>query len=51
MIDVIEHMLDAFVDGHANAALTARIFHFGENSVGDVKEYLDDRSVPVRIFH
>ena len=51
MIDVIEHMFDAFVDGHADAALAASIFHFGEYSVGDVKEYLDDRSVPVRIVY
>jgi len=46
-----EHMFDAFVDGHADAALAASIFHFGEYSVGDVKDYLDDRSVPVRIVH
>jgi len=46
-----EHMFDAFVDGHADAALAASIFHFGEYSVGDTKEYLDDRSVPVRIVH
>ncbi|MRG76552.1 MAG: imidazole glycerol phosphate synthase subunit HisF [ANME-2 cluster archaeon] len=46
-----EHMFDAFVDGHADAALAASIFHFGEYSVGDVKDYLDDKSVPVRIVH
>ena len=51
MIDVIGHMFDPFVDGHADAALAASIFHFGEYSVGDVKEYLDDRSMPVRIVH
>ncbi|MBC2699309.1 MAG: imidazole glycerol phosphate synthase subunit HisF [ANME-2 cluster archaeon] len=46
-----EHMFDAFVDGHADAALAASIFHFGEYLVGDVKDYLDDKSVPVRIVH
>ncbi len=46
-----EHMFDAFVDGHADATLAASIFHFGEYSVGDVKDYLDDKSVPVRIVH
>ena len=51
MIDVIEHMFDVFVDGHADAALAASIFHFGEYSVGDTKKYLDDRSVPVRIVY
>jgi cyclase len=46
-----EHMFGAFVDGHADASLAASIFHFGEYSVGDVKDYLDDKSVPVRIVH
>jgi len=44
-----EHMFDAFVDGHADAALAASIFHFGEYSVGDVKGFLMEKSVPVRI--
>ena len=44
-----EHMFDAFVDGRADAALAASIFHFGEYSVGDVKGFLKEKSVPVRI--
>ncbi|KAF5423241.1 MAG: cyclase [Candidatus Methanocomedens sp.] len=44
-----EHMFDAFVDGHPDAALAASIFHFGEYSVGDVKGFLMEKSVPVRI--
>ncbi|NOR59550.1 MAG: imidazole glycerol phosphate synthase subunit HisF [Methanosarcinales archaeon] len=46
-----EHMFGAFVDGHADAALAASIFHFVEYSVEDVKDYLDDKSVPVRIVY
>jgi cyclase len=44
-----EHMYDAFVDGHADAALAASIFHFGEYTVNDAKEYLDKRNVSVRL--
>ena len=44
-----EHMYDAFVDGHADAALAASIFHFGEYTVNDTKEYLDKRNVSVRL--
>ena len=44
-----EHMFDAFVDGRADAALAASIFHFGEYSVWDVKGFLMEKSVPVRI--
>ncbi len=44
-----EHMYDAFVDGHADAALAASIFHFGEYTVDDAKEYLDKRNVSVRL--
>ena len=44
-----EHMYDAFVDGHADAALAASIFHFGEYTVNDTKEYLNKRNVSVRL--
>ncbi len=42
------HMYDAFVEGHADAALAASIFHFGEYTVEGVKEYLNVRDLPVR---
>jgi cyclase len=43
-----EHMYEAFEAG-ADAALAASILHFGEYSVRECKEYLDDRGVPVRL--
>ena len=43
-----EDAFDAFEAG-ADAALAASIFHFGEFSIREVKEYLDDRDVPVRL--
>jgi cyclase len=42
------HMYEAFEAG-ADAALAASIFHFDEYSVRDVKEYLAERGVPVRL--
>ena len=44
-----EDMLDGLVAGHADAVLAASIFHFGEYSVTDVKRYLAERGVPVRL--
>jgi imidazole glycerol-phosphate synthase subunit HisF len=40
---------EVFEDANADAALAASIFHFGEYSITEVKEYLDERDVPVRI--
>ncbi|GAA0657972.1 imidazole glycerol phosphate synthase subunit HisF [Salarchaeum japonicum] len=43
-----QHMKDAF-DAGADAALAASIFHFDEYGVDEVKEYLDEHGVPVRL--
>lgn len=43
-----EHMYEAFADGRADAALAASIFHFGEYTIEDTKEYLERRGLPVR---
>jgi imidazole glycerol-phosphate synthase subunit HisF len=44
----IEHLYQAVSLGGAEAALAASIFHFGEISIADVKEYLAGRRVEVR---
>ncbi len=44
-----EHMYDGFTKGKADAALAASIFHFGEYTVRDVKEYLEKKDIPVRL--
>jgi cyclase len=44
-----EHLLDAFKLGKADAALAASIFHFGEFSIREVKEYLQKNGVPMRL--
>ena len=44
-----EHFLDVFTRGQADAALAASIFHFSEHAVVDLKTYLHDRGVPIRL--
>lgn len=43
-----EHFYDALVDGHADAALAASLFHYKELKIMDLKNYLADRGVSVR---
>jgi cyclase len=43
-----QHMYDALTEGGASAALAASIFHYGEYTIGAVKEFLAVRGVPVR---
>src|SRR6478752_7577683 len=45
----LEHMAEVLLAGKADAVLAASIFHFGEFTVGQVKEYLAQRKIPVRI--
>ena len=43
-----EHFLDAFRLGHADAALAASVFHFGEIPIPQLKAYLHAIGIPVR---
>lgn len=43
-----QHFADAFLEGKADAALAASIFHYKETSVAEVKAYLKEKGVPVR---
>lgn len=44
-----EHFLDAFVQGKADAALAASVFHFGEIAIPELKQYLKNNGVNIRI--
>lgn len=44
-----EHFYDALTAGKADAALAATLFHYNELKVGDLKRYLSERDVPVRL--
>ncbi len=45
----LEHVAEGLTEGEADAALAASIFHFGEYSIRETKEYLRSRGVPVRL--
>jgi cyclase len=44
----LDHLYQAFHQGKADAVLAASIFHFGAFSIGQAKEYLSRRGIPVR---
>ena len=44
-----EHFYDALTKGKADAVLAASLFHFGEITIPELKEYLKQRQIPVRI--
>lgn len=44
-----EHMAAVLTEGRADAALAASIFHFGNYTVQQVKKYLSDQNIPVRL--
>lgn len=46
----LSHFYDVFDQAGADAALAASLFHFKELTVGDVKEYLHEKGVPVRLI-
>ena len=44
-----EHFLDAIKVAHADAVLAASLFHYKELKIADLKEYLKDNGVSVRM--
>lgn len=46
-----EHIYEALTDGKAEAALLASLLHYGQLTVSEVKHYLQDRQVPIRLTH
>ena len=46
----LEHMAEVLLSGKADAVLAASIFHFGEVTVSQVKDYLATRGIPVRLL-
>ena len=45
----LEHLYEVLTDGHADAALVASMLHYGEFTVGVIKEYLAGRGIKVRM--
>ncbi|MDY4742544.1 MAG: imidazole glycerol phosphate synthase subunit HisF [Lachnospira sp.] len=44
-----EHFLDAFTEGKADAALAASLFHYKELDIMELKKYLADNGIPMRM--
>jgi cyclase len=45
----LEHFVDVFTGGRADAALAASIFHYAETSVRSLKQHLQQHAIPVRL--
>ncbi|MEE1517659.1 MAG: imidazole glycerol phosphate synthase subunit HisF [Lachnospiraceae bacterium] len=45
----MEHFYDAFTEGKAEAVLAASLFHYKEMEIRDLKKYLQERDIPVRL--
>lgn len=48
-VGTLEHFYEGFTAGKADACLAASVFHYGEFTVKEVKEYLKRRGIPVRL--
>ncbi|MDG6257990.1 MAG: imidazole glycerol phosphate synthase subunit HisF [Methanomicrobiaceae archaeon] len=48
-VGTLEHFHEGFVEGKADACLAASVFHFGEFTVREVKEYLAAKGIAVRL--
>jgi cyclase len=48
-VGTLEHFYEGFALGRADACLAASVFHYGEMTVRQVKEYLAARGIPVRL--
>ena len=46
-----EHFYDVLTEGKADAALAASLFHYKELEINDLKNYLDEKGVSVRLCH
>lgn len=48
-VGTLSHMAEGLTKGGADAVLAASIFHFGEYSIAEAKQYLAARGIPVRL--
>jgi imidazole glycerol-phosphate synthase subunit HisF len=44
----LDHLVEGVLEGRADAVLAASIFHFGEHTVHEAKQYLSERGITVR---
>jgi cyclase len=48
-VGTLDHMVEGIRDGHATAVLAASIFHFGQHSVREAKDYMAAAGLPMRL--
>jgi cyclase len=48
-VGTLKHLVQGIRDGHATAVLAASIFHFGEHSVREAKDYMANAGLPIRM--
>ncbi len=45
----LEHLYEAITEGHADAVLVASVVHFGKYTIRQIKKYLAERGIPVKL--
>ncbi|WP_428265796.1 imidazole glycerol phosphate synthase subunit HisF [Haliangium sp.] len=50
-VGTLEHLAEGLTQGGADAVLAASIFHYGEHTVAEAKDYLAARGIPIRRDH
>ena len=45
----LQHLADGVIEGGADAVLAASIFHFGEYTIGEAKQFMADQGIEVRL--
>ena len=45
----LEHFAQGIIEGEADAVLAASVFHYGELTIRQVKEYMRSQGIPVRL--
>jgi cyclase len=48
-VGTLQHLVEGVKEGHASAVLAASIFHFGEYTIKEAKEYMHAAGIPVRL--
>jgi len=48
-VGTLQHLADGVIEGGADAVLAASIFHFGEYTVGEAKEFMADQGITMRV--
>ena len=48
-VGTLDHLVDGVREGHASAVLAASIFHFGEYSIGEAKQFMAGKGLAMRL--